>query len=146
AQGFYRIGNFQEAADLYNKLLQEAAPTLPVLRGLGLSLARLERYDQAFKHLRAAQELEQPRDYLTAGYLALCGARGKPARPEDRPLNVQWAVRMVCKFNLPNDAEWAGLCSKVFAEARAVGLELAVEDQVQLCDLLASVGATDPLA
>jgi Flp pilus assembly protein TadD len=146
AQGLYRGGNFQEAADLYHKLLQETAPTLPVLRGLGLSLARLERYDQAFKHLRAAQELEQPRDPLTAGYLALCGARGKPARPEDRPLNVQWSVRMVCKFHIPGDAEWAGLCSKVFAEARSVNLELAVEDQVNLCDLLVSVRATDALA
>ena len=74
----YQLGQFQEAADLYNRLLQESAPTAPVLRGLGLSLTRLERYDQAFKHLRAAAELEEPKDPFTAGYLALCAAPGQP--------------------------------------------------------------------
>ena len=34
-------GAFQEAADLFNKLLQDTAPTTALLRGLGLSLARL---------------------------------------------------------------------------------------------------------
>ena len=61
AQAHYRQGSFQEAADLYNKLLQDSPPTLVLLRGLGLSLARLQRYDQAYKHLRTALEQEQPK-------------------------------------------------------------------------------------
>ena len=91
AQAHYRGGNFQEAADLYTKLMQDSAPTLPLLRGLGLSLARLQRYDQAFKHLRAALELDDAKDPFTAGYLALCGAMGKPTNPDDKPKNVTWA-------------------------------------------------------
>jgi tetratricopeptide (TPR) repeat protein len=72
-QAHYRQGNFQESADVFNKLLAEAAPTLPVLRGLGLALTRLGKHDQAFKHLRAATEMD-PQHGLTAAYLALCGA------------------------------------------------------------------------
>jgi tetratricopeptide (TPR) repeat protein len=146
AQGLYRQGNFQEAAELYTRLLQETAPTAPVLRGLGLALTRLERYDQAFKHLRTAYELEQGRERWTAGYLALCGAKGRPSRPEDKERNVNWAVRVVCGFQAPGDAEWAQLVNQVFAEARNSNLGIPVEDQVYLCDHLASVHATDPLA
>ena len=54
AQAQYRLGNFAEAVNLYETVLQESPPTLPLLRGLGLSLARLERYDEAFTHLALA--------------------------------------------------------------------------------------------
>lgn len=145
-QGFYRMGNFQEAADVFNRLAQEAAPSLAVLRGLGLSLARLGRYDQAFKHLRTAHELEQPKDRVTAGYLALCGAKGKPAREEDRGRNLAWAVRVVAQFSAPGDVEWAGLLNEIFAEARVLDMAVAPQDQLYLCDHLMSVSATDPLA
>jgi tetratricopeptide (TPR) repeat protein len=143
AQAHYRLGNFQEAADLYTRLLQESPPTVPLLRGLGLSLARQQRYDQAYKHLRIALEQEDPKDYLTAGYLALCGARGKPAQPEDKPRNVAWAIRLLCRFDVPGDREWAGLMSAVFAEARSLGMAPAAEDQARLCNVLASVDAAD---
>jgi tetratricopeptide (TPR) repeat protein len=143
----YRLGNFQESADIYTQLLQELPPTVPLSRGLGLSLARLGRYDQGYKYLRLAQEQEEePKDRLTSGYLALCGALGKPPRPEDRPRNVAWAIRLLTRFPAAGDTEWAGLASTVFAEARAVGLPVAAEDQVWLCDLLASVSAADPPA
>jgi tetratricopeptide (TPR) repeat protein len=145
AQGLYQLGQFQEAADLYNRLLQESAPTAPVLRGLGLSLTRLERYDQAFKHLRAAAELEEPKDPFTAGYLALCAALGTPPRPEDKGQNVLWAIRITARFN-PGGVEWARICSRILAEARAVGQAMPVEDQVRVCDLLAEVKAADPEA
>jgi tetratricopeptide (TPR) repeat protein len=144
AQAHYRQGAFQEAADLFNKLLQETAPTL--LRGLGLSLARLQRYDQAYKHLRAALEQEQPKDPFTAAYLALCGAMGRPTQPEDKPKNVVWAVRLLSKFAQTGNAEWAGVMSTVHAEARALLPPLPVEDQTQLCDVLASVAAVDAQA
>src|SRR5262249_46320307 len=144
--GLYRLGHFQESSEVFTRLMQEAAPSLPVLRGLGLALARLGRYDQAFKHLRTAHELEVGREKLTAGYLALCGAKGKPARPEDKVRNVHWAVRLMSNYRAPGDPEWANLLSQVFAEARALDLALPAEDELMLCDHLAAVHATDPQA
>ncbi|MCC6420342.1 MAG: tetratricopeptide repeat protein [Gemmataceae bacterium] len=144
--GLYRLGQFQESADVFTKLMGEAAPSVAVLRGLGLALARLGRYDQAFKHLRTAHELEEPKDRLTAGYLALCGAQGKPARPEDKVRNVTWAVRVVSKFNAPGDREWADLLDQIFAEVRTLDIALPVEDHLYLCEHLLSVNATDPQA
>jgi tetratricopeptide (TPR) repeat protein len=146
AQAHYRQNNFQEAADLFARLLQDSPPTVPLLRGLGLSLARLQRYDQAYKHLRIALEQEEPKDPFTAGCLALCGAMGKPTQPEDRPRNVAWAVRLLARYPLFENAEWAGLISAVHAEAREVGLKTGLDEQLQLCDVLASVHATDTRA
>ena len=119
AQGLFRLGQFQEASDLFNEVLKEGAPSPLVLRGLGISLARLGKYDDAFKHLRIAHEMEEPKDRLTAGYLALCGALGKPSKPEDKVQNVVWAIRLVTQFNAPRDNEWIALVSDLFAEARA---------------------------
>ena len=146
AQAQYRQGSFQEAADLFSKLLQNTAPTTVLLRGLGLSLARLGRYDQAYKHLRAALEQEQPKDPFTAAYLGLCGAMGKPTQPEDKPKNVAWAVRLLARYAQPGNAEYAGIMATVHAEARALEVPLPVEDQIQLCDALASVAAVDKTA
>jgi tetratricopeptide (TPR) repeat protein len=145
-QGYFRQGNFEEAAGVFDKALQEGAPSLPVLRGLGLAQARLERFDQAFKHLRTAHELEDPKNYLTAGYLALCGAMGKPTQAEDKLRNVLWAVRLVSRFTILQNAEWANLLGRIFAEARVIGLSVPQEDQERLCETLASVDATDPQA
>jgi tetratricopeptide (TPR) repeat protein len=145
-QGQYRLGQFEEAAGTFDRVLQESPPSLTVLRGLGLSLARLDRFDQAFKHLRAAHELEEPKDFLTAGYLALCGAKGRPTQPGAKAQNVSWAVRLVSRFQVVGNAEWAGLLNQIFAEARDIDLPLGQEDQVRLCDVLASVDAADPLS
>jgi tetratricopeptide (TPR) repeat protein len=144
-EGLYRLGNYQEADDVFTRLLEEAAPSLGVLRGLGLSLARLGQYDQAFKHLRAAHELA-PEDRTVAGHLAVCAARGKPLRPEDQANNITWAVWLVGRYDAPGDAGWAGLLGAVFAEAREHGVPISVADQVRLCDQLAAVKATDPEA
>jgi tetratricopeptide (TPR) repeat protein len=143
AQALYRQGNFQEAADHYTRLLQDSPPTLVLLRGLGLSLAKLKRYDQAYKHLRTAMETEGGADAMTAGYLALCGAMGKPTNPDDKPKNVAWAIRLLARYQQPSNAEWASLYSQVFAEARALKMAVAVEDLVQLCQTLAGVHAVD---
>jgi tetratricopeptide (TPR) repeat protein len=142
-QAYYRQGSFQESADVFNKLLQEAAPTLLVLRGLGLALTRLGKHDQAFKHLRAALEME-PTHGLTAGYLALCGAKGRPTVPEDRPRNVAWAIQQVSRFDGSGNSEYAAIMSAVHAEARSINLEIAREDQVRLCNVLGSVRSHDP--
>src|SRR5207249_3807375 len=40
AQGQFKLGNFKEAATLFDQVLKEGAPSLAVLRGLGLSLAK----------------------------------------------------------------------------------------------------------
>jgi tetratricopeptide (TPR) repeat protein len=144
AQAEYRQGHFQEAADRFAHLLQDAPPSAHLLRGLGLSLTRLERYDQAYKHLRAALDMEEPKDPLTAGYLALCGARGKPIRDEDKVRNVEWAIALLGRFTMPGNIEWARICVAVFAEARVLGLSPAVEDQVRLCEALRSVDAVGP--
>jgi Flp pilus assembly protein TadD len=146
AQGLYQLGQLQEAADLYNRLLQESAPTAPVLRGLGMSLTRLERYDQAFKHLRAAHELEEPKDPFTAGYLALCAALGPAPKPEDKAQNVLWAIRQTARRFNPGGVEWARLCGRVLAEARSIDQEVPAEDQVRICELLAGIKAADPEA
>src|SRR5262249_25041737 len=127
-------------------LLQEGAPSVAVLRGLGLALARLGLYDEAFKHLRTAHELEDPKDRLTAGYLALCAAKGKPLQADDKPKNIAWAIRLVDQFTAPNDAEWAHLVNALFAEARAQGLPIERDDQLYLCEHLRSVDAVDPSA
>ncbi|HBI43215.1 MAG TPA: hypothetical protein DDY78_10220 [Planctomycetales bacterium] len=146
AQAHYRQGAFQEAADLFHKLLQETAPTPALLRGVGLSLARQQRYDQAYKHLRAALEQEQPKDPFTAAYLALCGAMGRPTQPEDKPKNVAWAVRLLSKYVQTGNAEWAGVMSTVHAEARMLLPSLPAEDQTQLCDVLAAVASVNAQA
>jgi tetratricopeptide (TPR) repeat protein len=145
ASGLYRLGNYREASEIFGKLLQEGAPSAGVLRGYGLALARLGQYDEAFKHLRTAHELEEPKDRLTAGYLALCGAKGK-ASVEDKPRNVAWAVRLVSQFTAPGDAEWATLVNAIFAEARTLNLPIDADDQLYLCEHLLSVRAADPQA
>jgi tetratricopeptide (TPR) repeat protein len=146
AQAYYRHGDFAESADLFAKLLQDSPPTVPLLRGLGLALARCERYDQAYKHLRIALEQEEPKDPFTAGYLAMCGALGKPTNPDDKPRNVIWAIRLMARYPVMGDAEWAGLLSSVHAEARKLSMAVGVDEQLQLCDVLASVHAADPQA
>src|SRR5262249_45818492 len=74
---------------------------------------------------------------------ALCGARGKPKQPEDRPRNIAWAIGLLAKFDVRGDAEWARLYGLVFAEARDAGVPLTAEDQLRLCEALASVNACD---
>jgi tetratricopeptide (TPR) repeat protein len=146
AQAQLRLGNFMEAVQLYSRLLEESPPTVPVLRGLGHALARLERYEEAYKHLRIAHDREPLLNPLTAGYLALCAAKGKPTQHEDKAKNVLWAVNLLSQFDLPASVEWASLCSAVHAEARALNLTVMPEDQLRLCNALASVRATDPEA
>jgi tetratricopeptide (TPR) repeat protein len=146
ADAYYRLGQFEQAVEIYDRLSHESAPSLAVLRGLGLSLVRLGRYDQAFKHLRAVHELEQPKSPLTAAYLALCGTRGKPATPEDKINNVRWAVWLIRNFSVPGHAEFVDLLNQIYAEARACGLPLDLDDQLHICEHLLSIDATDPLA
>jgi tetratricopeptide (TPR) repeat protein len=143
AQGLFRLENYKEAAAQFGRALQEGAPSVTVLRGLGLSLAKLGEYDEAFKQLRIAHEMEETKDRLTAGYLALCGAKGTPNREEDVALNIAWAIRTVTAFTAPGDAEWAGLISAIFAEARRQNVPVSLDDQLYLCEHLVSVDACD---
>jgi tetratricopeptide (TPR) repeat protein len=146
AEALYRQGSFQESADIWGQVLQEVPPTAALLRGYGLALARLERYDQAYRHLRTALEEEQNKDPLTAGYLALCGAKARPTQPEDKPKNLTWAMRLMARYPLPANGEWCGLLSAVHDEARGHEIAVGVEDQLLLCDALATQGAVDATA
>ncbi len=146
AQGHFKLSNYQEAAVLFEQVLKEGAPSLLVLRGLGLSLAKLGRYDEAFVHLRTAHEMEEVKDRITAGYLALCGAGGKPPRPEDKLQNIAWAIRLVTQFNAPKDPEWLGLLNRIFAEARQHAIPLTSDDQLYLCEHLVSGNAHDAVS
>ena len=75
---------------------------------------------EAYKQLRIALEQEEPKDAFTAGYLALCGALGKPTQIEDKPKNVAWAVRLLARYPVTGNAEWAGLLpAEDFARAVA---------------------------
>ncbi|MFO0930419.1 MAG: hypothetical protein U0736_25890, partial [Gemmataceae bacterium] len=146
AQAFYRQERFEEAAELYGRLLQDSPPTPLLLRGYGLALARTGQYDQAFKHLRIAHDQEAPKDAFTAAYLALCGALGKPINPDDKPRNITWAVQRLGRHPVLKNAEWAGIVLSVHAEARKFGVPLGAEEQLLLCDSLASVEACDAAA
>lgn len=148
AQAHYRLEQFQESADIYARLLENTPPSAGLLRGLGLSLARLGRYDQAYKHLRTSLELDEAKDSFTAGYLALCGAMGKPTNADDRPKNISWAIKLLARYQNQNtgNAEWASIYSRVFNEARGLHMAIAKEDQQLLCNVLASVQAHDPMA
>jgi tetratricopeptide (TPR) repeat protein len=146
AQAFYQQAKYQEAADLFGKLLQNSPPTLLLSRGYGLSLARLKQYDQAYKHLRIALDQEEPKDAMTAGYLALCGAMGRPTNPEDKTRNVAWSLRLLVKYPLTGNEEWVGLLAEVANEARRVNVTPNAEEYTLICDALASVQAHDPKA
>jgi tetratricopeptide (TPR) repeat protein len=142
-QAHYCIGQFKAAADVFQKMFNEAAPTHEVLRWLGLALTRLELYHDAFPHLKTALEMEDPQDRLTAGYLALCAACAKPDRPQDKEPNIEWAVRTVRRFEGFGDREWVIILKGVFAEAAMLSTS---DDLVFFCDHLLSVQATDPEA
>jgi tetratricopeptide (TPR) repeat protein len=124
ARAYHRLARFAEAASIFNELLQERAPTPGVLRGLGLALARLENYDQAFIHLRSAHERSGGNDPLIGATLALCAARGRPPRAEDRPKNVAWAVRLLAQGQVAaaDAREWGLAAIGVIAEARLLGI------------------------
>jgi tetratricopeptide (TPR) repeat protein len=83
---------------------------------------------------------------MTAGYLALCGALGKPTNPEDKPRNVAWAIRLLARYPMVGNAEWANLISTVHTEAHRLNMTVGKEEQLQLCDVLASVHAVDAQA
>jgi tetratricopeptide (TPR) repeat protein len=141
-----RQGNHQEAAELFWVVLTEGSPSLPVLRGLGLAQAKLGRFDDAYKPLRQAYDLENVKDQWTSGYLALCAAKAAPATIHDRPSNLAWAVKTVTSFNDPGDADWIPIISEVFDEARQANVPLSADDQLYLCEHLTSLHAIDAKA
>jgi tetratricopeptide (TPR) repeat protein len=146
AQALQRQGQNKEAIELFNQVLSDGAPSLPVLRGLGLAQARLGQYDDAFKSLKLAYDLEIAKDRLTSGYLALCSAKAVPANPEDLPNNLTWALKTVTPFAAPGDVEWIDLISQIFAAVRLANVPLSLDDQLYLCEHLASVHACDASA
>ncbi len=146
AESYYRTGDYQAAADLFDRVSHQGAPSLEVLRGLGLSLVKLGQFDAAFKHLLAANELAHEEDPVTAGYLALCAAKGTPPSPEDKANNVKWAIWLLQKFERLGDAEWVELASEIHAEGRACEVEITPDQQLHLCNHLLSISDISPKA
>ncbi len=97
-------------------------------------------------HNCTAYEQEQTKSPATACCLAFCAAKAKPNRPEDRPANVRWAVRLLVDLALPIEAEPARMAAQVYAEGRSLGIPVPVEDQLRLCDTLVALNAADPVA
>ena len=131
---------------LFDKVLKEGARSLPVLRGLGLSLARLGRYDDAFVHLRTAHEMEEEKERTDRRLPRSVRRGGKPPRPEDKLQNIAWAIRLVTQFNAPGDPEWIGILNRIFAEAREHAIPLTRDDQLYLCEHLVSCKSCDAVS
>ena len=142
-QALHRQGQYAEAAEVYAKLLQDAPPTPEVLRAARPGAGEAEA-------LRPGVQAAAHRPGTAAGrrpdgrHPGLCGALGKPTQEEDRPRNVAWSIRLLSKYEEYGNAEFAALAGRVYAEARALGMAVGAEDQLRLCDVLASVFAIDP--
>lgn len=145
-QAQFHAGQHAAAAETFHKLLGESAPTHDVVRWLGVALAKLGRHDEAFKHLKAAYDLENPKDRMTAAYLAVCAAVGKPNRPEDKGPNVAWAVKTLRQYQGIGDRDWIELLTQVFHEALSLDMALPQADLEFYCDHLVSVAAHDARA
>jgi tetratricopeptide (TPR) repeat protein len=145
-QALFRQDRAADAVAVFQDILNEAEPTVALLRWLGIALCKLERYDEAYPHLKAAHEQETSKNPLTACYLAHAASQAKPSRPEDRPANVRWAVRLLVDLAVPVEMEPALMVAGVFAEARKLGVPVPVEDQLRLCDTLVALGATSAVA
>jgi tetratricopeptide (TPR) repeat protein len=145
-QTLYRAERFPEAAGVFQDLANESEPTPTLLRSLGIALCRLERYDEAYQHLKAAWEEDASKDPLTACYLAHAAAIAKPSRPEDKPANVRWAVRLLRDLAYPVDVEPTKLVGAVYAEASAADVPVPVEDHLRLCNTMVALNMTDAIA
>lgn len=145
-QALFRAERTAEAAHAFQDLLNDSEPTPTLLRALGIALSKLERYDEAYPQLRAAYEQDANKSPVTACYLAHSAAKAKPSKPEDKPANVRWAVRLLVDVGLPMEAEPVRLAAGVYAEARALNIGVPVEDQLRLCDTLVALNAVDPVA
>jgi tetratricopeptide (TPR) repeat protein len=141
AEAYAASGRTNEAAGLFADLLK-TVDTLPVRRGLGFALAKLERYDEALPHLRFAREREQPPSPRTTGTLALCLARATG----DRAASAREALAMVAAHSVRGDAEWARLVAASFKAARDAGVTIAPDEVRELANVLTSADATDPTA
>ena len=107
---------------------------------------RLEHFDDAYAHLKTAYEQETTKNPLTACHLAYCATRAKPSRPEDRPANIRWAVRLLIDLAIPVEPEPARLVAAVFAEAGQLRIPVPVEGLLRLCDTLLALNAVDATA
>jgi len=141
AEAYTTSGRAVEAATLFGDLLK-TTDTLPVRRGLGFALAKLERFDEALPHLRIAREREQPPTPRTTGTLALCLARAAG----DRAASAREALAMVAAHSVRGDAEWARLVAAAFTAARDAGLTIGPNEVRELANVLTSTDATDATA
>ncbi|MFL5341273.1 MAG: tetratricopeptide repeat protein [Gemmataceae bacterium] len=145
-QAYFRQDRAIEAVGVFRELVNESEPSPGVLRSLGIALAKLEHFDDAYAHLKSAYEQETTKNPLTACHLAYCAARAKPNREEDRPANVRWAVRLLIDLPIPVEPEPARMVAFVFGEARKLGIAIPAEDMLRLCNTLLALNAIDATA
>jgi tetratricopeptide (TPR) repeat protein len=145
-QALVRQDRTVEAVGVFRELVNEAEPTVGLLRALGISLCRLEQFDEAYAHLKAAYEREETQSPQTTCYLAYSAVNAKPNRPEDGPANARWALRLLADFAIPIEAELARVVAVVFAEACRLGVSVPEADRLRLCDTLAALNAADDAA
>lgn len=143
AEAHYRLHNYEEAAELYQLVFRDSPPTLPLLRGLGMTLAKLGRFDEAFRHLRLAFEQEQPKNSQTAAYLALCGALGTPKTEEDKIDNLRWAFSLMGQYCRGGDADIADVFHRLVTEARQHGYRVEPAPLLVACQAMASAELAD---
>ena len=142
-QAYFRQDRVLEAVGVFQDLVNESEPTPALLRSLGIALCKLEHFDDAYAHLKSAYEQETTKSPLTACYLAYVATRARPSRPEDRPANIRWAMRLLADLAIPVEAEAARMAAVVFGEARGLGIPVPVEDLTRLCDTLLALNTVD---
>src|SRR5205085_11028833 len=130
-QAYERAGRTADAAEVFKAALATGdAPEAH--RGLGMALARLERYDEALPHLRAAHGGGKTGDPLLTAYLALATARATVPTTAARLTAVASALRLLAAAPARPDAEWARLAMGVFDAARAAGVPLSKDQLLKL--------------
>jgi tetratricopeptide (TPR) repeat protein len=145
-QALYRIERITESIHVFQDLLNEGEPTPAVSRALGIALCRVDRFDDAYAHLRSAFEQDAAKNPITACYLALCATKARPAKPEDTPANVRWALRLLSDVSIPAEQEPVRLAAQVYAEAKRIGVPVPVDDLAKLSGAIAALGLTEPFA
>lgn len=136
AEGLELTGRPAESAPIFAELLRQTGSPA-ARRGLGLSLAALERYDEAVPHLAAAGD--EPR-IVGALAASLVHATRDPAG------NARKALALIAGRPVRGDAAWAKRAGEVFAAARAAGVAVDLQQATELADALSSAEAWDPSA
>lgn len=141
-----RCDRATDAASVYYQSFSAGDHSLEVRRGLGLSLARTELYDDALPHLQAAYERENPPSAALIGNLALTLTKVGASKPQDQARNIQQALNVLTAIDVRHDAEWARLARVVVGEAKKADVDLTSAHRLSLARAFAAADARDAIA